>query len=179
ERLPAPADQGYGIARLHQRERGRAPDPCARTRDDRNLGHSAAPCWRFRPTLSRAAPLTPYQRGRSEQPRLIADEHAFEREHALLGLGAARRREAAKLAARGEYAMAGDDQRHGIARHRDADVLCGLRSVHSGAPGKLAVGDGFAEGDLTQHLVDRAAERIDALEVEFYGLEVDTLPGKI
>src|SRR4051812_32035346 len=46
----------------------------------------------------------------SEQPRLVADEDALEREHALLCLGAAGCREAAELAARRQHAMAWDDE---------------------------------------------------------------------
>src|SRR5207237_6161380 len=120
-------------------------------------------------TLSRAAACAPH---RSEQPRLIADKHALEREHALLGLRAPGRREAAELAACGEHAMTRDDQWNGVARHRDADILRGLRYGHAGTPGKLAIGHGFAEGNLALRVVDRAAERIDAVEIDRYGGEV-------
>src|SRR5204863_464289 len=98
------------------------------------------PVYASRRTLSRAAALAPYQTSESEQPRLIADKYAFQREHALLGFGAPGRREAAELAACGEHAMTRDDQWNGVARHRDADILRGLRYGHAGTPGKLAIG---------------------------------------
>src|ERR1043165_5886770 len=123
------------------------------------------------------SPQCPWSR--SEQPRLIAEEHAFEREHLFLGRGAAGRRKAAELAARGEHAVARDDQRYGIARHRDAHVLRGLRLPCAHALGELAVGDGLAEADLAQRLINRAAERIGAGKVEPDALEADALAREI
>src|SRR3954469_21553943 len=83
-----------------------------------------------------------------QQPGLATDEHTFQRKHLLLGLDAARRREATELAACREYAVARDDQRHGVARHRDADVLRSLRLVRANTFRKLAVGDSLAKADL-------------------------------
>ena len=103
---------------------------------------------------------------RSEQPRLIADEHAFKREHFLLRLGTPGRGKSAELAACREHAMTRDDQRHGVARHRDADVLRGLRLIRADALREFAIGDGLAETDLAQRIVDRAAEWFDAGKIE-------------
>ena len=72
------------------------------------------------------------------------DPHAFERQHLLLGRRAARRGEAADLAARRQDAMAGNDQRHRIGPER----LAGLarQSGMAGALGEFAIGRGLAEG---------------------------------
>src|ERR1044072_3338436 len=102
----------------------------------------------------------------SEQARVVVDEDAFEREHALLGLGATGRGKSAQFAAGREHAMARNDQRYRIARHGDADILRGLRLRRASALGELAIRHGFAEADLAQRVVDQAAERIDAREVE-------------
>src|SRR5262249_42074299 len=55
--------------------------------------------------------------------------HAFELEHALFRLRAAGCREAAELAAGGQHAMTWNDERHGVARHRLADIAGRLRSA--------------------------------------------------
>src|SRR6476646_11062857 len=60
--------------------------------------------WRAFPRGGKAA---------SQQARLIADEHAFEREHLLFGLRAAGGRAPAELAAGREHAVARADPRHG------------------------------------------------------------------
>src|SRR6476661_7009941 len=117
--------------------------------------------------------------GASEQPRLAADEYAFEREHLFLGLGAAGRGKSAELAASRKHAVARDDQRHGIARHRDADILRCLRLSRADALRKLAISDGLAKPDLAQCLVDRTAERIDTGEIEPDGVEVDAFAREV
>ena len=71
--------------------------------------------------------------------------------------------------------MAWDDQRHGIARHRDADILRGLRCIGADALRELAIGHGFAECDLAQCVVDRAAERLNTGQVEPDRVEIDPL----
>src|SRR5262249_16870878 len=115
----------------------------------------------------------------SKQPWLIVDVHALEREHALLRLGASRRREAAELVASREHAVAWNDQRHRVARHRDADILRGLPLIRAGPPGELTIGDGLAELDLAQRIIDRAAERIDILEIELDRAEINPLAGEV
>src|SRR4051794_21519377 len=92
-----------------------------------------------------------------EQPRLVVDEYAFEREHALLGVRAARRRETTDPAAGRQHAMAWDDQRDGVLPHRLADRLCA--AFRADVRRKLAIGQCPAPADRAQHVVKLAAER--------------------
>lgn len=57
----------------------------------------------------------------------LGDVDTFQGQHALFGHRTARRGEAANPAAGGQYAVAGDDQRHRVPRHRLADVARGFR----------------------------------------------------
>src|ERR1700738_2174648 len=114
-----------------------------------------------------------------QQSRLVADVDAFERQHVLLRLDASGRREAAELAAGREHAVARNDQRHRIARHRDADFLRDLGGVRAGAPGELAIGHGLAEFDLAQRIIDHAPRRIDGAKIKSDCRKVDLLAGKV
>ena len=66
-----------------------------------------------------------------------------------------------------------------IGDRMDTDILCGLRGIHACALCQLAIGDGFAEFDLAQRVVDRASRRIDGGKVQVDRREIDALAREI
>ena len=89
---------------------------------------------------------------------------ALDREHAELRAGAAVGGEAAHLAAGGEHAMAGHDDRERVAAEGLADGACGAR--RAGACRDVAVGERGAGRDGPRYLVHAAVKRRHALHVE-------------
>src|SRR6185437_5717303 len=106
------------------------------------------------------------------------DAHTFQLQHADLRRGAARRRKAADLAAGRQHAMARNDQRHGIARHRLADVA---RRFRSGAElfRQRAIGRRLAVPDLAECCVDAPEEILLAGEVDLDVRKIDLLAGEV
>ena len=89
---------------------------------------------------------------------------ALDREHAELRADAAVGGEAAHLAAGGEHAMAGHDDRERVAAEGLADGACGAR--RAGACCDVAVGERGAGRNRPRYLVHAAVKRRHALHVE-------------
>src|ERR1700722_5049912 len=87
-----------------------------------------------------------------EQTRRVIDDGAFDREHFQLGHDAAIGGEPTGLAAGGQHAVAGHDDRTGIAPERLADIA---RQLDAAEPfGDIAVSERLARWDGACDLVD-------------------------
>jgi hypothetical protein len=100
--------------------------------------------------------------------------NALQGEQALLGQGAAIGREATAATVLRQDAMAGDHQRHGIARERLADRPGSPRKADAACD--LAITRRLAPADRSGGLVHRAAELANVREVDRDGRELDPLP---
>src|SRR5258708_21750234 len=107
--------------------------------------------------------------GEENESNSLQTHDAFQRQQLPLGRQPAAAREAAFLAAAGEYAMAGHDDGNGIARAGHADRARSRAQRHRHA----AIGRGLAVRDLAHHRPDPVLEigaargewQVEALEL--------------
>src|SRR5579859_5294140 len=99
-----------------------------------------------------------------EERRLVGPGGAFDREKTHLGRHAAAGREAPRLAAGGENAVAGNDDGEWVSSERLPDRPCGSRDAH--ARSNLAVGERRPGPDASRLFVDAAVEGWNAVHVE-------------
>src|SRR4029453_4205152 len=76
-------------------------------------------------------------------------------------------------------AVTGNDDGNRIAPHCLTDVARRLPFAGTELPRQFPVGGGRAPADAAHRLVEPAAERIDAFEIDRDGREVDALAGEI
>src|SRR5579872_6580984 len=106
------------------------------------------------------------RRGAEQLERVMA--HTLEIEQAKLGDDPAGRRETARLAARGDHAMAWHDDRNGIASERSTHGARRIRLTE--LLGHLAIGERRSGSDGARHLIDANVKRRQILEVEHQGV---------
>ena len=112
-----------------------------------------------------------------QQRGAAVEVHALQRQQALLRDGAAERGEATDLVACGQHAVAGDDERQGIATHSLADGAGGARLTH--LPRECAVGRGLTPSHLARDGIDAAMKLRQSVEVQHDAGKVHALTGGV